>query len=173
MFKIIPTSWYVMAIAALVAAFGFQQVRVSNLKSEVSQEITERAVETAQRSHMALEHQKTITRLQSEHAASLQTKDDEYAKKILSLQLTSAADRADADRVRGKLASFTSGARLDGETDAAAGQRARDRLPLVGALLAEGLSLEAESRQIIQRRDAEVVLLLGVIKADRQACSPG
>ncbi len=73
--------------------------------------------------------------------------------------------------MRDKLAAFASGDQQPGEADAAACQRAQHRLPIVGALLGEGVSLEAESRAIIDRRDAEVARLLAQINLDRVACS--
>lgn len=169
--NIVPPWAYWLAIGALTAAVGGQQVRVSNAQGDLAKEKTSRATETQQRTQLALDHETAIGKLQSQHATAQQLKEDDYAKKLATL---AAADRAhvlDAQRLRNKLAAYASGDRLDGETDAAAGQRARDRLPLVGQLLAEGVELEAESRAIIQRRDAEVGRLLDQVVIDRAACS--
>lgn len=173
MLNLVPSWVYWIAIGVLTAALGAQQVRVSGLKADAAHQAAERAIEDAQRTDLALQYAGAMAKLQLEHATQQQQTEETYEKKIADLERAGTADRADLERVRGKLASFTSGDRRPGETAAAAGQRARDRLPLVGALLDEGLGLEAESRQIIQRRDAEVVRLLDQIRVDRQACSPG
>lgn len=173
MMKIIPDWVYWIAIGVLTAAVGAQQVRVSMAHTELANEKTARANETIARQNLVIAHAAELRKLESQHAADQQQKDEAYAKQITAVKAAGAADRADAQRVRGQLAAFTSGATRTGETDAAACQRARDRLPRVGALLAEGVSLEAESRELIRQRDAEVTLLLGQIKTDRAACSPG
>lgn len=169
--NLVPPWAYWAAIGVLTAAVGGQQVRVSNAQSALSVEKTARATENQQRTQLARDHEVAIGKLQAQHATAQQLKEDEYGKQIASLAAADRAHAADAQRLRGKLAAYASGDRRDGETDAAAGQRARDRLPLVGALLAEGVELEAESRAIIQRRDAEVGRLLDQLVIDRAACS--
>lgn len=169
--SLIPSWGTWAAIGVLTAAVGVQQVRVANLKTDLAEQVSARATETTARAKMALDHADAIGKLQYQHAADQQQKEDDYAKKIRSLETAGAAQRADAQRMRDKLTAFTSGDRRPGETDAAACQRARDRLPLVGALLEEGIGLETESRAIIERRDAEVGRLQEQITIDRTACS--
>lgn len=171
MIKLIPAWVYWAAIGVLTAAVGVQQVRVANGERALAQEQSARADDDRWRATLALEHAAAVGELQYQHAADQQQKDETYAQKLHNLETTGAVDHADAQRLRGKLAAFTSGVVQPGETDAAAGERARDRLPLVGELLAEGVELEAESRAIIQRRDAEVGRLLDQIQIDRVACS--
>lgn len=173
MIKIIPDWVYWIAIAVLTAAVGAQQVRVTMAHTELAVEQKARADETIERQNLVIAHAADLRRLESQHAADQQQQEDAYARQITIAKTAGAADRADAQRVRGQLAAFTSGATRPGETDAAACQRARDRLPRVGDLLAEGIELETESRELIRQRDAEVVLLLGQIGIDRAACSPG
>ena len=120
---------------------------------------------------MAQKHADQVAQLQSQHAAVQQQKEDEYAQQLHNTEIAGVAGRADAQRLRNQLASFTASDRQPGETDTAACQRAQYRLPIVGALLGEGVELEAESRAIIERRDAEVKRLLDQISIDRMACS--
>lgn len=161
--------FYRVLVAALLVGLGAQQVRVSNGEHTLAQERSARADDNSQRATLALEHAVTIGKLQSQHAADQQQKDTTHAQKLHNIQVAGAADRADAQRLRGNLTTFTSSAVRPGETDTAACQRARDRLPVVGDLLAEGVELEAESRTIIQRRDAEVERLLNQVQIDRKA----
>lgn len=170
--KIIPTWAYWIVIGVLTAAVGAQQVRVANAQTELAEEQRARAEETSGRMQVALAYTDELRLRESQHAAETQQKVEAYESQITAAKTAGAADRADAKRVRGQLAAYASGGRRPGETDAVACQRAQDRLPRVGALLAEGVELEAESRELIRQRDAEVTLLLGQIKTDRAACSP-
>ena len=172
MIKIIPDWAYWIAIGVLTAAVGAQQVRVANAHTALAKEQKARSDETIQRQNMTIAHSTQLRKLESQHAADQQQKDEAYANQILAVKAAGANDRADAKRVRGKLAAFTTSAARPGETDAAACKRAQDRLPRVGALLAEGVELEAESRELIRQRDAEITLLMSQIQIDRKACSP-
>lgn len=167
----IPSVPTLVIVAALSIAVGVQQVRVDRRDAALAAEVAARATETAERAGLALDHALTVGRLQSQHAALQQLKEDEYAQQLHNNALAGAAGRADAQRLRDKLATFTSGDRQPGEADTAACQRAQHRLPIVGALLGEGVGLEAESRAIIEQRDAEVARLLAQINVDRAACS--
>lgn len=169
--SIVPTWAYWVVIAGLTAALGVQEVRLASGRTALAEAQSAYEQENAARTTLALDHEVKIGKLNAQHAADQQQKDETYATKIHDLQATGAANRADAQRLRSRLATFTSSDRQPGETDAAACQRARDRLPRVGDLLAEGVELEAESRAIIQRRDAEVGRLLDQIRIDRVACS--
>ena len=167
--NLIPTWAYWTAIGVLSAAVGAQQVRVSNAHADLSQEKTERAEETAERVQLVLDHELSIKSILATHTAAQQTKDDIYVAKVLELKDAAVRNAADARGLRLKLEAFTSGARQPGETDAAACERAQYRLGAVGNLLAEGVELEAESRAIIERRDAEVERLKGQVAIDRAA----
>lgn len=158
--------------AALTATIGMQQVRVSALKTDLATEKSARAVETQQRTQTALDHSEVMRLKERQHTADTQQKVDAYESYIVVLKTDADRSRAIAQRVRHDLSSYTSGAAQPGEADAVACQRAQDRLPRVGSLLGEGISLEAESRELIRQRDAEIVLLVGQIAADRAACSP-
>lgn len=171
MINVVPPWVYWLAIAGLSTAVGVQQVRVANGQTALAEQVAARSTETAERTQLALDYTLSVANLQSKHAADQLQKDDDYAKQIKLLTHTGDVERATAQRLRDKIATFTSGGSQSGETDASAGQRARDRLPVVGALLAESVELEAESRAIIQRRDAEVARLLEQITIDRAACS--
>lgn len=170
--KLIPDWVYWIAIGVLMAAVGAQQVRVANAHTELADEQRARAEETSGRMQVAMAYTDELRLRESQHAADQQQKEEKYAIEILAVKTAGATDRADAKRVRGQLAAFTSSGNRPGETDAIACKRAQDRLPRVGALLAEGIELEAESREFIRQRDAEIDLLLRQIKIDRAAIEP-
>jgi hypothetical protein len=165
----LPASAYWCAIGLLVAAVGAQQVRVASVERALAQEQSARADDSLQQALVNLDWVSKVSDLQTKHAADQQQLEETHVQKMHKLETAGAVDRADAQRMRGKLANFASSASQPGETDAAACQRARDRLPKLGDLLAEGIELEAESRSIIERRDAEVGRLLDQIHIDRAA----
>jgi uncharacterized protein involved in exopolysaccharide biosynthesis len=170
-FNLVPSWVYWLIIAALVACVGVEQTRVSNAKATLATEKAARGAETIQRQQLVIAHSNELRSLESTHAAQQRQKAEAYEAQIATLKTAGDAYRADAERLRGNLSRYTSGATRPGETDAAACQRAQDRLPRVGALLAEGIGLEAEGRELVRQRDAEIELLLGQIKTDRAACS--
>lgn len=168
-FPIIPPWFYVAGALAVASVFGVEELRIANLHTDLAQEKTQRADETAERTQLVLDHEISIGKITRQHAADQQTKDDNYAAKITDLKSAAVRGAADARGLRIKLATFTASARQPGETDAAASERAQHRLGLVGALLEESIELEAESREIIERRDAEVARLLDQVLLDRAA----
>lgn len=167
--RVIPTWVYGVAIAALTTGIVAQQLRVSNAYTALYEERAARAEETAERIQLVIDHELSIKSILATHTASQQAKDDTYVAKVIEINAASVRNAADARGLRVRLEAFTSGGRQPGETDAAACERAQYRLPIVGGLLAEGVELEAESRAIIQQRDAEVERLLEQIKIDRAA----
>lgn len=157
-----------VVLSGIVA--GVQTVRLGNARATLAETVATHARAIAEHQRVAREAAASRAALQAEHAAAQQQKDEDYAKRIAALDGARRVDAAAAGRLRDKLAAYTSGRGRAGETDATACERARDRLPVVGGLLAEGVELEAESRAVILRRDAEVTRLLEQIQADRKAC---
>lgn len=170
-FDFIPSWVYWIVIAALSVSVGVQQLRVSGLKVDLATEQRERSDENTERIRVALQWQQYIDGLRSEHANAQQLKEDEYAKQSKKLQADRLAALAANERLRGDIAAFTAGDRRPGESDAAAYQRAADRLKILGTLLAGGADLVTNSLEIIERRDLEVKRLLDQIQIDRAACS--
>lgn len=166
--------WWIVGIAfaAVLALAGVQTVRLADTKADLANEKTVRIAETNSRLQAALDHKAAISKLEAAHAAAQQLKENEYVANKARLESERLAAVADAGRLRSKLAAFTASGIRPGEAIASAYQRAADRLQVVGGLLDESIDLEAESRSIIKRRDAEVDLLLNQIRTDRQACSP-
>jgi hypothetical protein len=168
---LIPGWLWAAALAATSLTAVVTQLELSSVEASLSAEVAARATDRAERATLALAHFTDVKNIEIKHAAEQQQKDSDYAQTLQKLELAGTTGRADAQRLRSMLSAFTAGDRGPGETDAAAGQRARDRLQLVGALLAEGIELEAEGRAVIDRRDAEVGRLLEQIQIDRAACS--
>lgn len=167
--NLVPPWAYWVAIGVLSAAVAVQEVRVSDAHADLAQEKSARAEETAERVRLVLDHELSIKSILATHTAAQQTKDDIYVAKVLKFKTAAVRNAADARELRIRIEAFAGSARQPGETNAATCERAQYRLGAVGNLLAEGVELEAESRAIIDRRDAEVERLKGQIAIDRTA----
>lgn len=167
--RLIPDWVYWAAIAALAATSGMQQVRISGTQAELAQEKHERSLEALEQTNTVLRHEQKVKSILATHTAAQREKDDDYVKQLDTVRANYVRSADDARRLRSRLEAFTGSGRQPGETESAACERAQHRLPIVGGLLAEGIELEAESRAIIEQRDAEVKRLLEQIKIDRAA----
>lgn len=164
-------NWRNVAIVALVVLAGLQHVRISDLRSDLAEAGQAASDERVAREAAAREHAEEKAALAAQHAQSQQTLEDTYAKRIADLESRRGSDARELDRLRGTVAAYAATGRRPGETDAAALERANHRLATLGQLLDEGVQLVVESRQLVERRDAEVSRLLEQIKLDRQVCA--
>lgn len=171
----IAKHWKAIAVFAVVggalAFMGWQHTQIADLEADLAKAGQDASNERLARETAAREHIENIAALQAQHAANQQLLENQYAEKMADLAARRAADRAEADRLRGTIATFTARDRRPGETHTAALERAEDRLATLGRLLEESVGLVIEGRGIIERRDAEVKRLVEQINLDRQACS--
>lgn len=173
-FDIIPSWVYALALASVVLAGGayiaFLEVRLSGAKVELAEARQQASDERAKLALAAAAYSGAITKLMAMHATDQQLLENRYAQTLTVLEARRAAAVAENGRLRGTIATYTARDRRPGETDAAALERAEDRLAVVGALLEEGVSLVIEGGGVVEGRDAEVRRLLDQIALDRQAC---
>ncbi len=172
-----PTFYVIGALAvALVGSNLWHLARVSAAHLQVAK--AEKTVETIKgerdKASAALEkalreHTATVARLQSEHAAAQQEKEDAFYRQKATLARDAARDAAAARSLRDRLAAATSaGSGAGGAVDTAACQRDRDRLEVLGRLAGEGQELLAEARSLLDQREAEVIRLQDQLRLDRQ-----
>lgn len=169
---IVPSWVYWVAIAALAAAVFGQQARVSNAKREIAGLRADVAEEMRERAEDLAKYRQEKADLAAAHAAAQQETVDEYQKKLRLANDRVNERSAMVGRLRAQLVEFSAISRTPADSDSAVLQRAGDRLQTLGGLLAEGSELLAEGVAIIERRDAEVTLLVDQIRVDRAACSP-
>lgn len=164
--------WHLAVIGALVALLGVQQLRVADLKVDLTNEQKAASELRADRERVAREHADQIAELEHQHATTQAEQESRYAKTFKALEDQRRTDSAAVSRMRDIIAAYAaSGGRTEGDIDAAAAQRAADRIDTLASLLAESVELVIEGRGIVQRRDAEVARLLDQIKLDRATCS--
>lgn len=161
-----------LLLAVLVSALGVQTTRLAGVRTSLANEKAERAQETNDRLRAALRESERVATLQLTHAATQQEIVDAYETRLKAVQDGRTADAADAQRVRRELAAFAARDREAARSDPAAAEHIADRSSKLAALLAEGYELAGEGRRVVEGRDAEVTLLLGLVRNDRALLAP-
>jgi hypothetical protein len=169
--SLVPPWVYAAALAAVVAVFGVQEVRIANLKADLAVEQAAAATERANREHAAREYAVEIAAIQAGHAAKQQELEDAWTTERQSFEVRRAADSRQLDRLRLQIAAYTTPRPApDGGAESAPDLDQADRLTTIGSLFAESLDLLSESRAVVEQRDAEVKRLVDQIGIDRAAC---
>ena len=165
-------NWKLVLVGLLLVALGLQTVRIADGKADLSTERGARATETSERNRVALRESERVAALQLTHATNQQEIVDVYEARLKTVQDGRAADATDAQRVRRQLAAFAARDREAARSDPIACQRVADRSAVLADLAAEGRDLLAEGRRVVEGRDAEVTLLLGLVRNDRALLAP-
>lgn len=142
-----------------------EQVAHEKLKTSTAQAATARAT-------AALTIERQAAAKESTHAQQTQEVSDAFT---VSQPVRDARHRADLARVeRLRLDQERRGAtyRAIAEACTAASSGVADRLAALDTQLVEGVAVVTDLRAVVARRDAEVVLLRGVVDADRALMTP-
>lgn len=168
-----PLLWALGAglVLALVTA-GVERTRAAGARADLAAEKAARAkVETA-RALAALTEVQRVVALVAEHATHQQEITDGFENAMHTVQAGRDADRRDAERVRRQFAAYVARDRREAATDPAACQRLKDRSEVLAGLAERGRGLLAAGRRVVERRDAEVAMLLAIVGNDRQLLVP-
>lgn len=146
------------AALALAAAVGLQEIRVRGLhvdlaKLEASQ--SKKAQTQAEKAQAATENKAAAL---LNHADNTQTNVYEYTQKITQLEAGRARDAADIASLQQQLRT-TATQRAQAAADAAAARDLADHYQRLAAHLAEGAGVVGELVGLVERRDAQVILL--------------
>lgn len=162
-----PPMWLWIVAAVMVFA-GAQTVRlatahleVAHLKARISKSQADRATAYAKDSIKTAEKEQN-------HAADTQRAADAFTAGAPDRADALAADLQRADRLRHEADARAARYRAQAEAGAAACRSLADRAQALDGQLAEGLGVVGALRGDLARRDAEVVLLLDQIAADRR-----
>lgn len=161
-----------LLLAVLTSALGVQTVRLASARTNLATEQRDRAQETSERNRVALRESERVAALQLTHATNQQEIVDAYETRLKTVQDGRFADAADAQRVRRQLTVFAARDREAARSDPAACERVANRSAVLADVAAEGRDLLAEGRRVVEGRDAEVTLLLGLVRNDRALLAP-
>lgn len=143
-----------------------EQVAHEKLKTSTAQAATERAT-------AALTIERQAAAKESTHAQQTQEVSDAFTVSQPVRDALHRADLARVERLRLDQARRAATYRAMSQACAAASGGVADRLAALDAQLVEGVAVVGDLRAVVARRDAEVVLLRGVVDADRALTTPG
>ena len=171
---IVPSWIWALLLALALAVAGIERTQVLKARADVSEaqkaiadEKLDREAENTRRALAALQDLQRVVAMQAAHAKAQKENVDAYEKKLAVLDGRRRAAAGDAERMRKQFADFAARDRDQAASDPAACQRVADRSAVLGELAARGAELLRSGRIIVEQRDAEVDLLLGIIGNDR------
>jgi len=175
-----PMLWVLGALllgALATAAVERTQVlkaraEVSAAKNALSDEKLDRQAENTRRALAAFDDLQRVIAMQVAHAKAQQEYVNAYEKKLAVLDGLRRTAAVDAERLRKQFTAFAARDRDEATSDPAACQRVADRSAVLGSLAARGAELLRSGRIIVEQRDAEVALLLGIVGNDRALMAP-
>jgi hypothetical protein len=151
----------------LIAIAGVQTWRLHSLETEYAQlEASVATGKAARATAYAADSDKTAGKEQA-HAQTTQGVLDVFTQGQGQRDAALSNDLQRARRLLNASEQRAAGYRAQAEAGAVACSRLADRSAALDRQLAEGLGVVSDLRGVVDRRDAEVVLLRGVIDADR------
>ena len=176
---IVPSWLWALLLALALAVAGVERTQVLKVRADVSKaqkavsdEKLDRLGENTRRALAALDDLQRVLALQAAHAKAQQENVNAYEKKLAVLDGRRRAAAGDAERMRKQFAAFTARDRDQAASDPIACQRVADRSAVLGSLAARGAELLRSGRILVEQRDAEVGVLLGVVGNDRTLTTP-
>lgn len=158
-----------LLLAALTVAVGAAMVQTwrlhsiqakhASLAAQVEKGRADRATAYAQDSEQTAEKERT-------HATDTLHAAEAFVAGTAGREVRLRADLADARRLLDAAGQRAAAYRAQADADAASCRRLADRAAAIDRSLAEGREVVAELRGVVERRDAEVRLLIDLLKAD-------
>ena len=176
----IAPSWlWALLLALALAVVGVERTQVLKARAEVaktqtalSDEKLDRQAENTRRALAALDDLQRVLAMQAAHAKTQQDNVNAYEKKLAMLDGRRRDAASNAERMRQQFTTFAAHDRNQAASDPAACQRVADRSAVLANLAARGAELLERGRIVVEQRDAEIGMLLGVIEGDRALMTP-
>ncbi|WGT65008.1 hypothetical protein [Variovorax paradoxus] len=176
---IVPSWLWALLLALALAVVGVERTQVLKARAAVakaqkalSDEKLDRQAENTRRALAALDDLQRVLAMQASHAKAQQENVNAYEKKLAVLDGRRRAAAGDAERMRQQFAAFAARDRDEAASDPAACQRVADRSAVLGDLAARGAELLERGRIVVEQRDAQIGLLLGIVGNDRGLMAP-
>jgi len=163
-----PMLWALcLGLAAALLTAGVERTRGAKARADLASEQRDRAKENTDRAMAALADLQRTAALVAAHAKNQQENVNAYEEKLAAIEGRRRAAAGDADRVRKQFAAYSAHDREQATTDPAACIRIADRSAVLAGVAARGRELLERGRLVVEQRDAEVGVLLGVVGNDR------
>ena len=168
-----PLMWLLgLGLVAALGVAGIERTRAARAQADLATEQRNRAQENTGRALAALaDLQRTVT-LVAVHAKTQKENVDAYEARLEVLAGRGRTVAADLDRLRKQYADYAARDREQAATDPVACQRVADRSAVLAAMAARSRELLERGRLVVEGRDNEVQLLLGIVKNDRTLLAP-
>lgn len=171
---LVPSWLWALLLMSAVAFVGIERTQVLEAHAEVSKvqkalsdEKLERQTDKTGRAIAALEDLQRVLALQATHAQAQKEHIDAYEKKLASLDSRRRAAAGDVERMRKQFADYAARDRHQAASDPAACFRIADRAAVLAGVAARGRELLERGRLVVEQRDAEVGVLLEIVRNDR------
>lgn len=171
---LMPSWLWALLLALALAVAGIERTQVLQARADVfkaqkavSDEKLDREAQNTRRALAALEDLQRVIAMQAAHAKAQQDNVNAYEKKLAVLDGRRRAASRDAERMRQQFADFAARDRDQAASDPTACLRIADRSAVLADLAARGRELLERGRFVVEGRDAEVSLLLGIVRNDR------
>ncbi|WP_285413656.1 hypothetical protein [Variovorax sp. efr-133-TYG-130] len=171
---VVPSWLWALLLMSAVAFVGIERAQVLEAHAEVSKaqkalsdEKLDRQTENTRRAIAALEDLQRVLALQATHAQVQKENIDAYEKKLANLDSRRRAAAGDVERVRKQFADYAARDRDQAASDRAACLRVADRSAVLAGVAARGGELLERGRFVVEQRDAEVGVLVEIVRNDR------
>lgn len=164
-----PIIWLlgILLVCALGVA-GIERTQVLKARADLSAEKAARQKDRADRATLALTDSETTAKKEGTHAADSQTASDKFTAHAPDRALALAAELQRARSLQNDADRRAAGYRAQADGESAERSRLASLAGTLDRQLTEGLEVVADLRGDLVRRDAEVVLLLDQVAADRK-----
>lgn len=157
------------AVVLLGGLLVAQTLRLADVRVDLASEQNARANDTLDRQALAADYAEKVRMVVAAHTNQQNRITDEFNQRIAASAAARAADADSNRRLLDGAEARAAGYRTSATTDFASCQRLADLTVALDRLAAEGKGLVDEGRGVVERRDAEVNLLLQIINNDRAA----
>lgn len=164
--KIKAYGWMTAAIAA-GSLLAVQSVRLHTEQGAHQRLITSTAQQETARTQAALKHEQATSAQESAHATATQKASDAYTTSQPVREAIARVDSARLERLRTDAERRAASYRAQARASATACSGLADRLVAFDGQLVAGAGVVTDLRGVVAKRDSEVVLLRGVVDADR------
>lgn len=159
--------WLALALAGALAWGGVEHMRGNDARTSLAQASFKQEQQRADRAEAARTDEQNTANLEHQHAGLTLAAAERFSLAAPGRELQLRAALADARRVRDGAEVRAARNRAQSEGDAAARRDLADRCEALDGQLTAGLGVVAALRGDLERRDAEVMLLVDQIKVDR------
>jgi hypothetical protein len=168
--ELVPRWLFAAVVLVLAASHAHTSFKHNATLVELAELRAELADERAARAEAVAAHERERADLIAQHNAETTKADHDHKTKLAAAEDSARRDADTVRRLRNQIAGFASPGAAPAEATSPPAVGGSSPSEVLGNLLSESLDLLVEGRKLHEIRDAEVMLLLDQIDADRAMC---